>query len=1278
MERVGPYELVERLGRGTFAIVHRARHRDTGREVALKILDPLDPDPAALARFEREARISGQLVDPAIPTIHEIGTDGERHFIAMELVEGRRLDDLLLAEGPLPVERVSEIATQLARALGAAHALGVVHRDVKPANLVLTPDGRLRLLDFGLSHMVGVHSLSEPGVLVGTVPYMSPEQLLGQTVDARSDLYSASVVLFELLAGGRPFPGDRFETVTHAILHVPPPRIPDVGAVEWVVRKGLAKRPDDRYPSAEAMLRDWELVSLQPEASSTSLLAAAHEVAPREPDDAVPFRGRESVVDRIAVALSHADDGRGQLVAVGSEPGGGRSRVLREAHEVAGRVPGRRVIQVDGRGGGLARPLHLWTAVIDAVIEEGITGGTPDRRAALAALGPGLRIDLLELLATPEATDPDVDAPEVPDDFGALVEAMRGFLDALTAGRPLVLLVDDLERIDPASRRVLASFVPTLPTRRMSVVVAVRNDRPPRFSPEGDEVGDVLAAARSEEALVELSLPRLSPEIVAEIASIRYGSDPSIAAMAARVHEESEGTPILVVELFRFLEVQGKLAPGDDGRWVADDLGDVPIPSRIADLFEQRLAGLDDDDRELLSVMAITGTPARARVLATCMDTAPLAVLRRLRRVEEHGLVVSGGDGYHFVQTKLGEYLRAQLPDEMARAVHLQAAEGMIRLEGSERVEPMEVAEHLLAADEPARATPFLERAGDRQVQLFANEAGLATYERALEILEDLDDPALLPARCRLGRRIATVQMRLGRAEEAVLTGSLHVRLARRTGDPALLGQLLLTLGEARVQRGEEESALEAARRARAAFAEAGDRSGQARAVDLEGRIEQRREHLPEALELFHEALSLRDGGTDGEIGKSRYLLGMCYRATGRLDEAASMLAEAKESLQRAGDVVNLAAASGELGNVHFVRGDYDRAAEEYGRFLRVMRQSGERARLAIALSNAAAVELRRGRFTVARGLYREALAIRLELGDVRRTAFVQANLAYVFLHQARYRDAILAAHDAAGMAEEVGHAPCHATARAFTGLIHLELGNHDAAWDALEEALDRAPGAEERVTFLGVRAAVSAARGDLDEARAALASASRENDEAEGRFTYEVCMARAAIALAADDLDAAIEAAWQAVELSRDAGDVRKRAEAATCWVSAVARTPDLDPPELRSTLERTIGDAVGARLRGLELRLRIAQAELLARADPGAAAATLKLAFSAADQILGDVPPRSRLGWARRSGYSRALDLLEHWGGDEVARSVASARRRVLDDDDPVSPSADRGETG
>lgn len=1268
MERVGPYQLVERLGRGTFAIVHRARHVESGREVALKVLDPLDPDPAALSRFEREARISGQLVDPAIPTIHEIGTDGSRHYIAMELVEGRRLDELLLAEGPMSPVRVGEIAAQLARALGAAHALGVVHRDVKPANLVLTPEGKLRLLDFGLSHMVGVHSLSEPGVLVGTVPYMSPEQLLGQAVDARSDLYSASVVLFELLAGRRPFPGDRFETVTHAILHVSPPRLPDAGPAEWVVRKGLAKRPDDRYPTAEAMLRDWELVSLHPGASATSLLAETHVASVRESDDAVPFRGRDQILDRIAVALSLADEGRGRLVAVASEPGGGRSRVLREVGDVASRTPTRRVIEVYGQGGGLARPLHLWTAVIDEVVDEAIQAGAADHRDAFRALGPGLRTDLLERLTTPGTSDEVTDAGEVPDDFASLTEAIRGFLDALTAERPLILLVDDLERLDPASRRILVTVASALPTGRMSVVVAVRSDRPPRFSPDGDEVGDVLAAARAEGALVELTLPRLPVDVVVEIASVRYGPDPSIAAMATRVYEESEGTPILVVELFRLLEVQGTLSVDDDGRWVAADLGDVPIPSRIVDLFEKRLAGLDDDDRELLSVMAVTGVPARARVLATCVGSAPLAVLRRLRRLEEHGLVVSGGDGTRFVQSKLGDYLRDQVPDELSRALRRQAAEGMMRLEGSERIEPIEIAEHLLAAGEPARAVPFLERAGDRQVQLFANEAGLATYERGLEILEDLDEPELLPSRCRLGRRIATVQMRLARAEEAVLTASLHARLARRTGDPILLGELLLTLGQARAQRGEEGQALEAARKARAAFGSADDRSGEARALDLEGRIEQRRDHLPDALRLFEEALALREGGTDGEIGKSRYLLGMCYRASGRLDEAVSMLAAAQGDLQRAGDVVNLAAASGELGNVHYVRGDYARAAEEYERFLRVMRRSGERARLAIALSNAAAVELRRGRFTVARGLYREALSIRLELGDVRRTALVYANLAFVSLHQARYRDAILCAHDATEMAREVGHTACHATGLGFTALVNLELGDDDRASAAIEEALTLAPGPEERVTFLAVKASVAAAAGRLEQARSALAAATDENDRADGSFTYEVSMARTSVALADHDLVGAVAASREAVELSRDAGDVRKRAEAATRWVSCVAMTPDLHPPDLEAVLERTVGDAVDARLRGLELRLRVAQAELAARSAPSDGAATLKLALSVADQILDDVPARSRLGWANRSGYSRTLDLLASSGGDDVTvRDRVADRRRELMTKDP-----------
>jgi len=218
--RLGAYDVVAPLGSGGMGEVYRARDSRLDRDVALKVLPhEVASHPDRLARFEREARAVAALNHPNIVTVHSIESAGDTRFITMELVKGQSLDQLV-SQGPMPVERLLDIGIPLADALVAAHARGVVHRDLKPGNVMVTREGRVKVLDFGLAKMsddaaaLGATQaatvaapISTAGQVVGTVPYMAPEQLRGEAVDARTDLFALGVVLYELATGLRPFQG---------------------------------------------------------------------------------------------------------------------------------------------------------------------------------------------------------------------------------------------------------------------------------------------------------------------------------------------------------------------------------------------------------------------------------------------------------------------------------------------------------------------------------------------------------------------------------------------------------------------------------------------------------------------------------------------------------------------------------------------------------------------------------------------------------------------------------------------------------------------------------------------------------------------------------------------------------------------------------------------------------------------------------------------------------------------------------------------------------------
>jgi len=261
-QAIGRYQIIREIGRGAAAVVYEAQDTQLGRAVALKVLTVGAnlmgaARREAIERFYREARAASKLSHPNIAQIYDVGQDGGRHYIAMELCQGVTLRDILRFEGRISEARVKAIALQILNALEAAHAAGIIHRDIKPENIVVGQNDRIKLTDFGIAKVLSDATMTQTGMMLGTPAYMSPEQVLGKSVDARSDLFSLGVVLYECLSGRKPFEGDTITAVTHKIAYVDPDPLTGV-ASPWpeIVTKALCKAPTNRYQCATDMLSD--------------------------------------------------------------------------------------------------------------------------------------------------------------------------------------------------------------------------------------------------------------------------------------------------------------------------------------------------------------------------------------------------------------------------------------------------------------------------------------------------------------------------------------------------------------------------------------------------------------------------------------------------------------------------------------------------------------------------------------------------------------------------------------------------------------------------------------------------------------------------------------------------------------------------------------------------------------------------------------------------------------------------------------------------------------
>jgi len=255
---ISHYRLIERLDAGAMGQVYKAEDVDGDGTVAVKVVRPaFDDRHSARRRFLREAQAVSKIDHPNVVTLHEVVQKGDLNFLIMEFVDGASLRSQM--SRPIVLEDVLRIASEITAGVAAAHQVGIMHRDIKPENIMLDRSGRCRVLDFGVARLADRSSSTKRRRLIGTLPYMAPEQIQGEKVDIRIDVYALGALMFEMLTGSLPFEGNDESVLYYQILNVEPPQLVSASvpaAVEAIVHKAMAKRPKDRYKTASDMLEE--------------------------------------------------------------------------------------------------------------------------------------------------------------------------------------------------------------------------------------------------------------------------------------------------------------------------------------------------------------------------------------------------------------------------------------------------------------------------------------------------------------------------------------------------------------------------------------------------------------------------------------------------------------------------------------------------------------------------------------------------------------------------------------------------------------------------------------------------------------------------------------------------------------------------------------------------------------------------------------------------------------------------------------------------------------
>lgn len=745
--RFGPYQVLERLGGGGTGVVYRARHTGSGRTVALKTVRT--PDPRNLRSIRREIHALGRIRHPGIVEVVAQGVDAGLPWYAMPLLEGPMLRSHMeamwgsaqpsgtAAAGDLP--RAVSILRRLCDALAFLHGEGLVHRDLKPDNILLRSGDEPVLVDFGFASVFegqkGRESIDAAGVFEGSFGYMAPEQIAGDLVDARADLYALGCILYEMLAGRPVFQGVGWQAVRHHLGSAPEPPSRWVDgvppALDELVLRLLAKQPRERVGYAEDVAAVLERVEGKPAEAKTR--------APRVYLYRPELSGRGPLLDELDGLLVEAKLGRGHVVLIGAESGAGKTRLAMEGATAANRRGFRVVtgecLPVDARsnreGAVVDAPLHPFKPLLQALADARRSGAIRAKGAEIDAAAAVLAV------YEPSLSAPSAEPAALPPQEARrrVIDAMLQAVVALAAGDPLLIVLDDLQWADDLTIEALIALTRgTVAQQRVVVVGTYRT---------GEEQ-DALRRLSQSAGVVDRHLGRLDEAAVASIIGDMLAITSPPPALVRYLAEQSSGNPFFIAEYLRTAAGEGLLSRDGQGRWQVKVREEalqqlqrlLPFPSSLRDLLGRWLDHLSPEAKRLVEMAAVLGRDFDAELLTERVaDEAPFFAMLEDLRVRNVIEVTSHGR-MRFSHDKLREIAYEGVPPERRLMLHRSAAERIEARMGADPSQLGALAHHFMMAEIDHKSFEYLERAGMHALRVGACRAAADLFLRALRLAE--------------------------------------------------------------------------------------------------------------------------------------------------------------------------------------------------------------------------------------------------------------------------------------------------------------------------------------------------------------------------------------------------------------------------------------------------------------------------------------------------------------------------------------------------------------
>jgi predicted ATPase/tRNA A-37 threonylcarbamoyl transferase component Bud32 len=759
----GRYIILKKLGEGGKGVVYKARDTVLNRVVAIKMLKSAVSSEEAYSRFIREAQAVAKLNHPNIVSIHDIGKEDEKQFFVLEFVDGTGLRELMKTypEGKCDIQTVLRIGMDVCNALQYAHAQGVLHRDVKPENILITKEGTAKLMDFGLAKTFGQPTITQEGMIVGTVAYVAPENALGKGADVRSDLYSFGAVLYEMVSGRPPFPGEDPVKVIFGHIHDYPvspgklnPKVPQ--ALTDCIMKLLEKEPEKRYQNATALLEALRGVSedFLPSHKQSMVVPTPRSSVLKE----VQLVDRVEEMNLLKNAIDKAVREEGGVVFLYGEAGIGKTRLARELEAYA-HLRGMQVLH--GRcpalfGTDSVPPYVLWNEVIKDYLQictseqlSKVIGYYPEEICKLVP-------EVKQKLGTISQSLPI--SPEHERD--RLFEAVSEVITNISKEAPLLVVLDDLQRIDQSSLLLLQHIARSIRKKSVLLLGGYRDIE----TDENHPLSEILTELNKEHLCQSVQLKRMSFNDISEMIKQILEQDDVPSEFCELVYEKTRGNPFFAEEVIKSLKEDGVLYR-EGNKWKIKEVSKIEFPKTVKSAIKARISRLDDECRNLLTMASFVGNDFTFEAMCTVTGFEEEKLLELIEKIHETGLfrhtVIHGEDMCSFADAIVRDAVYEEVNPFRRKKLHGIVGHALEKVYAKKIEEHFgELALHFLESGNKDKALDYFLKAGEKAARVYANNEAASYFESALKLLEEKESE--LPKKGRVLERLGDIKAIVG------------------------------------------------------------------------------------------------------------------------------------------------------------------------------------------------------------------------------------------------------------------------------------------------------------------------------------------------------------------------------------------------------------------------------------------------------------------------------------------------------------------------------------